>query len=280
MTINIVPLTILCSVISIVCIILFFTSVYLGCPKIKNTETYISYTTIPNRIKTESFYYKTKEKIGQLCKNQILILNIPDYSLKGQKYIVPKSIQNLQSDKFIINNCGKDEGPITKLLPVLRNENISEESNIIIIDDDLHYKENMFRILQNSIDKNPNHISLMCNNQIMGFKSFGFKKKKLMGLLDLKIPKVCRKIDDWVLHRYIHDNKIKTKIVYYFGKATFFTDLLNMIFQNGTCSINTNKHIDHWLISKDRPTNNKALMFSTNRIKTKNKCNTKLKIKN
>lgn len=270
--------SICCSIIAILILLMMVSNTYVGCPAINsNKETFVSFTTIPIRLNSVSFEEKTKEKISQLQNNQKLILNVPNYSSKGVKYVIPDRIRQLESDKFIINHCEVDEGPITKLLPTLRREDISEDDNIIIVDDDVHYKDNLFRILQNSIEKNPKAVSLMCNKLVMGYKGIGFKKKTMMGLLDVYIPDACRKIDDWILHRFIADNKIKKKICYYLGNQNIFVDLARIIICDGSCTINHQKHLQHALISHNLPRENIQLMYNTNRILAKKLCNKEIK---
>ena len=58
----------------------------------------------------------------------------------GEQYILPYNIKSMISNKFIINRCD-DIGPLTKLEPILMNNKISDNSPILICDDDIHYKK-------------------------------------------------------------------------------------------------------------------------------------------
>jgi mannosyltransferase OCH1-like enzyme len=66
-------------------------------------KTYISMTTIPERLINEWFLNNLKRNINLLSDNQTLILNLPKESLKSQKYILSDNVNKLQGDKFIIN---------------------------------------------------------------------------------------------------------------------------------------------------------------------------------
>jgi mannosyltransferase OCH1-like enzyme len=176
-------------------------------------KTYISMTTIPERLINEWFLNNLKRHINLLSDNQTLILNLPTESLKGHKYIIPDNVNDLQGDKFIINICEKDEGPITKLLPTLRNNLVRDIDTIIICDDDIVYKENTFNLLENNVIKNKNKIITICNKNIEGFKGFAFQKKILKGILDISIPLSCVRIDDDVISWYVKHNNIQVYII-------------------------------------------------------------------
>ena len=180
-----------------------------------NGKTFISMTTIPERLLNPWFEKNLRNTINMLDKNQILIINIPYISSKGEKYVIPESIKNIQGEKFIINRPKKDEGPITKLLPTLRKDTVKDTDIIIIVDDDIVYRRNVFNLLVNSVDKNPDKISTMCNKNIEGFAGFGFKKKVLKGILNMNIPESCKRIDDDVIEYYAKKNKIRVVGVSY-----------------------------------------------------------------
>lgn len=178
-------------------------------------KTYISMTTIPERLEHEWFYNNLKRNISILDKNQKIILNVPFVSLKGEKYLIPANIYDLQGDKFMINVCDHDEGPITKLLPSLRNKIIQDYDIIIICDDDIVYKINTFKKLEQAVLNNKHKISSMCHSLLEGFKGFAFIKKVMKGILDIKIPETCIRIDDDVINWYVKQNNIPIYAVDY-----------------------------------------------------------------
>jgi len=194
---------------------IIFNTRYNDFPWKKQIKTYVSMTTIPERLKNEWFFNNLKRSLSILKNNQILILNIPDISLKGEKYIIPDNLKSLESTNFIINHCGKDEGPITKVLPSLRYDKIKDNDNIIVCDDDIVYKEKVFDFLEESVNKNPEKVSQMCSDNIFGFQSFAFKKKVLKDILDIKIPESCIRIDDDVINSYVTNRKISIVKVSY-----------------------------------------------------------------
>lgn len=189
-------------------------------------KTYITMTTIPERLNNKWFLSNIQITISLLDLNDKLRLHIPSKSAKNnQQYIVPKSLKKLESTHFEICNVKKDEGPITKLLPALRDKRISEDDIIIVCDDDIAYRENTFRLLKRSIYKNPNKISCMCHDKIEGFKSFAFFKKVLKGLENIKIPKSCVRIDDDIIQQFARHKNIETVYVSYGSDSSCFCSM-------------------------------------------------------
>lgn len=232
--------------------------------KINNTESYVSMTTIPDRLKTNWFYKNLKDILKYPGKFK-LVLNIPQYSLKNVKYEIPDDIKNLENNNsnFIINRVDKDEGPITKLLPSLRNPNISDDSTIIVIDDDVFYKKYIFNILSKAVNKYNDSVCIMCDGHILieGFKGFAFKKKLLKPLLDFNIPESCKKIDDDVITIFVHHNNIPIKSIAYNNEIW------------SICSKNIIKHIQ----DDDEDSNNWGKLASESRGKIRDKCYADLK---
>lgn len=199
---------------------------------IPNDKTYISMTTIPERLREDWFYNNLVRTMG-LPGNNIIVINIPYVSLKGIPYEIPQKILDLQKKNLVINRC-TDEGPITKLLPTLRNNDIPDDAPIIVCDDDIVYKENVFLILGNAVRKFPDHVSTMCrivDNITEGFKGFGFVKKNFTDILDVHIPESCIRIDDDVINNYVVKKDMKVYVIPYGSDnkwhCSFFKDELN-----------------------------------------------------
>ena len=193
----------------------------------KYIHTYVSMTTIPERLVDDWWFNNLKRNISLLNSRQTLVINIPYVSLKNKPYVIPSRIIDLQSKKFIINRC-VDEGPITKLLPSLRNEMIRDEDVLIICDDDIVYIEDVFNILENAVHVTPLNISAMCNSTIEGHKGFASKKGLIKSMLKLKIPKSCQRIDDDVINFYARTNNITVDGIPYANE------------KDGSCSWKTN----------------------------------------
>lgn len=215
----------------IVIIIIAFFYICISKRKKYNKKAYVTMTTTPERIK-DIWFYKNLKRTMSLKGNFKIILNVPYISLKGEKYIIPDRVYKLKGDKFMINRC-KDEGPITKLLPTLRNPFIHDNSHIIVVDDDIVYKKNIFHLINTCIHKHPSKIVTMCHSFIEGFKGFGFVKKTLKGLLNIKIPKICIRIDDDVISTFVKHNKISIVALPYDG------------YTHGFCSLKKNKTYTH-----------------------------------
>ena len=192
-------------------------------------NTYISMTTIPERIKTDWWYETLKRNMSFLDYNQCIIINIPYISMKGENYIIPDQIYNLQKNNpknLILNRVGEDEGPITKLLPSLRNNIIKDSDTIIVCDDDLYYKPNVFNLLENAVNLNSNNVYAMCHNWVEGFKGFSFKKSLLKNMLHFHYPKSCTKVDDDIINFYININNIKVEHIPYDNETDPYCSIL------------------------------------------------------
>jgi FkbM family methyltransferase len=226
---------------------------------VDSQKTYISMTTIPERLKDDWFLTNLKRTIGLLENNQILIINIPKFSLKGEQYIIPDVMNAMQGKNFIIHHCEKDEGPITKLLPSLRNNEIKDDDIIIVCDDDIVYKEDVFKLLEKSVMDNRNDVSSMCYEFIQGFKGFAFVKKTLKPILNIKITESCQRIDDDVIGWYIDKNNIRKIEVSYKGNNEWHCSMYKE---------ETDTH-PNWneLVSDDRESMIKMCLKDLNNIK-------------
>ncbi len=184
---------------------------------VHSQKTYISMTTMPERLKDDWFLNNLKRTIGLLENNQILIINMPKVSLKGEQYIIPDVMNAMQGKNFIIHHCEKDEGPITKLLPSLRNKEIKDDDIIIICDDDIVFREDVFKLLEKSVVDTKNSFASMCTPGPQGYKGFAFIKKTLKSLLNVKIPESCQRLDDDVIEWYMNKNNMHNIVVSYKG---------------------------------------------------------------
>jgi len=172
---------------------------------------WISMTTIPERLTHEWFRNNLLHTIDMAkVLDATIILQIPTKSTKNVIYNVPENIKSLESKYFKINNCGIDEGPITKILPVLRDQNIHPTDDIIIVcDDDIYYKNDTFIWLVKSALTQKDAVHVMCSKTLEGYQGFAFRKNVLEGLLNIHRPSSCFRIDDDVIEEYIRQHKIE-----------------------------------------------------------------------
>jgi len=111
-----------------------------------------SLTTLPKRI--DKIGPTIQSILNQSHKLDVLYLNIPHFTQKGEKYVIPHFISKLNHQNIIkINRC-KDYGAITKIIPTLQQET---DSNTIILtfDDDVEYGNNIVEKLVDAIKKYP-----------------------------------------------------------------------------------------------------------------------------
>ena len=137
-------------------------------------------------------------------------------------------VNAVRDSSFKINRCGKDLGPITKVIPTLKLRCIPDDAVIIVIDDDIKYRNSTFKRLTESVLKHPDGVSSMCNDQVEGFKSYAFKKGIMKDITQLVIPKECERIDDDVIQQFIKYHKIPIYVVEYPGMASDSTNGFKM----------------------------------------------------
>lgn len=136
----------------------------------------ISLTTSPKRI----MLLKTtiNSILAQTVQPSKIILNIPEkFERTGEKYKIPNWCKSVP--KLYINFCGKDYGPITKLLPTIYKLNKKNYKNlyIITIDDDIKYPENMIESYCEFLRRNP-------NIAVCGISGFNFINNKIIPVTD------------------------------------------------------------------------------------------------
>ena len=174
---------------------------------------WISMTTVLERLK-HPWFRKNLIRTINMAKNlkATLILQIPTKLTKGTPDHVLENIKSLQGPHFKINNCGEDEGPITKILPALRDKNIHSDDIIIVVDDDIVYKNDTFIWLVKSVLKQKDALHVMCGALVEGYKGFAFQKHVLKGLLHIDRPPSCFRIDDDLIGEYVRQHKIEVVV--------------------------------------------------------------------
>jgi len=184
------------------------------------SRSFVSLTTTPQRLVSPWFETVFLKNLVQMAgASHTILLQIPHISSKGEVYAIPTNIQDVQSSHFQIRRLDVDEGPITKVMPALRDPGIQDEDTIIVCDDDIIYRTRTFDLLRSSVDQFPMSVSCMCTANIAGFKAFAFRKGVLKGLVSLEIPSSCRRIDDDLLEWYAKHRNIPLVAVPYEGDA-------------------------------------------------------------
>jgi len=202
-----------------------------------NSNTYLSLTTIPERL-IHPWFYNNLKNLMNLNGNYKVILNIPEtFKGTGEKYIIPQNVLDLQKDNLIINRVQEDYGPITKLLGTLMNNNIPDDACIMICDDDIPYYKDFVKLIYKEYIKNKNIIYTYCIPKIEGFKGFMFQKKTMMPILNIKRPESCFRIDDDFIGEFIRTNKISVKTVSYYGNEKKYND-----YRKGFCNFDIYIH--------------------------------------
>lgn len=205
---------------------------------------WVTMTTLPERI-ADPWFKETLTRTISMCQasNATLLLQVPIRSQKGVPYDVPVYVKGLQGRHFRIQRVTIDEGPITKLLPALRDESIKDDDTVVVADDDIVYKSDIFALLIDSVRRTPGSISCMCRAKPQGYAGFAFRKRVLQNLVRLTIPDSCRRIDDDVIDWFVKQNGIRLVTI----KYARFNVRFNVRFNDGSwmCSLlkdETDKH--------------------------------------
>lgn len=112
----------------------------------KRTRIVGSLSTLPSRL--FCCIHAIKSILSQTIPFDALYLNLPYVTLKGRQYIIPPELEMIAANdkRLIINRCGADLGPITKIIPTLEIET-DPDTRIITFDDDVLVDPNVAEIL-------------------------------------------------------------------------------------------------------------------------------------
>tara|TARA_B100001059_G_scaffold74455_2_gene72026 strand:- start:5752 stop:6882 length:1131 start_codon:yes stop_codon:yes gene_type:complete len=177
---------------------------------VNGRRTWVTMTTLPERL-SNPWFAKTLNRTITMCSRlgATLLLQVPPHTRHSSRpYMVPQYILNLQSAAFQVSRVNVDEGPITKILPALRDPRIKDDDTIVVCDDDIVYRENVFKWLSDSVKKHPNAVSCTCSRRIAGFKGFAFQKRVFKELANIRQPPSCFRIDDDVIREFARHRNI------------------------------------------------------------------------
>jgi len=181
-------------------------------PARDTAEVYVTLTTIPERLQTAYFRRVVENLLSQ--KPTVLRLNIPYvYERTGEPYVLPDWLQQYPSIQVV---RGPDLGPVTKILGGV--DTIPDEAVVVVLDDDLIYKEFVVSDLTHAALTRPGKIS--CFNIWKdsswvaqgldlwlpgGFSGCSGSAKTFKRLKSIPQFDACRVIDDhwlgWAYHR-------------------------------------------------------------------------------
>ena len=198
----------------------------------QESNIYVSLTTIPERLMNPWFYNNLKHLMN-LNGDYKVVLNVPYYLKRNnEEYIIPDNVKELEKDNLIINRL-EDYGPLTKLYGTLLNDNIPDNSAILICDDDLVYNKDFIKTIYNEYKKDPSKLYTYCYNTIEGFQGYMVKKSIIKPMLNFKRPDSCFRIDDNFIQECVKKLNIEVISVSYNGSTSW------------TCSFDINIHDNH-----------------------------------
>jgi hypothetical protein len=133
----------------------------------------ISLTTVPERLSydvEDGFKSVLKSICNQNYDNYEVHLNLPEiYKVTGEHYIIPEWLDELQKEHPHLKIYRvEDMGPPTKVIPTILRE--SDETLLIVVDDDLIYHEDMILEHIKYHMELPNSVILYDGRSLMGSK--------------------------------------------------------------------------------------------------------------
>src|SRR6266481_8829591 len=109
-----------------------------GDGRFENRRVIASLSTVPDRI--NNLRPTIRSLLRQTRPPDEIVLAIPEFSVREQRpYLVPEYISRLPRVRIL--HCGKDWGPATKFIPVVREERTAARGKtlIMVVDDDRIY---------------------------------------------------------------------------------------------------------------------------------------------
>jgi len=175
-------------------------------------------TTIPERLKHPWFYGNIKYLLS-LGDHYSILISIP-YHLKrkNEKYVIPQKLYDLSknsNNRLILYRIKNDYGPLTKLYGPLLNDDISDNSALLICDDDIHYLPKFVDTIYDEYIKDTSKMYNYCNNSIQGYKGYMVQKRLIKPILKMKRPKTCFRIDDTFIQLCVKKLELTTECVKY-----------------------------------------------------------------
>jgi hypothetical protein len=126
-------------------------------------------TTIPSRI--DRVVACVRNLLQQSIYPDAVVVNLPDVSRRqGWRYRVPEELRRLalEDKRVVVNRCGADVGPLTKLLPTLVLET-NPQTRIFPVDDDCVFPRDYFSELLSA--------SLAAPNTVFGYHGLMIKSR-------------------------------------------------------------------------------------------------------
>ena len=176
-------------------------------------KTHVCMTSLPARMRTTWWLKNLKDLLTQVSPRQ-LRLYVPVMTKSTREpYVLLPELETLQGEHFTIVRVPQDEGPATKVRPALRDVAIGEADTVIVVDDDIAYKDGVFALLEEQVRAHPESVAAMCSPMWEGYKGMAFQKRLLRGLSEGDIPEACFRVDDVFIASFLHRHGIPVRAV-------------------------------------------------------------------
>jgi len=124
-----------------------------------------------------------KGLLNQTIPAEAIYLNLPDsFGRTGETYTMPYWFPQY-ADKVIVNRCGKDLGPITKLVPVLSHIPVDEDVWIMTADDDIRPIPYAIELYTRVIET-----TMTGSKRVIGMGGAFFDRKRMYGPKAMMTP--------------------------------------------------------------------------------------------
>ncbi len=123
-----------------------------------------------------------------------------------------------------IHRC-EDVGPATKLIPTLHNPSVPADATVVLVDDDIVYKDHTVQYLVESVREDPSKIyGYNTQRELEGFSGLAGRKSVLEPLAQAP-PEACKKVDDMWFTHLARQHKIPTQQIAYEGLMGGFSSM-------------------------------------------------------
>lgn len=176
-------------------------------------KTHVCMTSLPARMRTAWWLRNLRNLLSQVRPRQLRLYVPTMTKVSREPYHVLPEVEELQGDHFTIVRVLEDEGPITKVRPALRDAAIGDVDIVIVVDDDIVYRDGVFALLEERVRADPKSVAAMCSPIWEGYKGMAFQKRLLSRLSESVIPEACFRVDDVLIDSFLRRHGIPVRAV-------------------------------------------------------------------
>ena len=178
------------------------------CSQLDKKTIIVCMTTIPERLQSEWLY----NNLQSMSSFTIHLSIPPTFKKTGEAYIIPSRIKELSH--VTVYECSEDWGPLTKVLGPIENTNLSNDTLLLICDDDIayesHFVDMFMQSYSNTLDKD---VLFHYGSKPEGYLGYMASKSVFKKCLEnYEMIEACLYVDDTVIqHLCTKHHRVKGK---------------------------------------------------------------------